>query len=53
MAGPFTSLGEFLREYASYRGKAIVALKELDSFTRSNKAPAAKRLRADAQESHV
>ena len=48
MTGPFTSVSDFAREYASYRGRAIVAFRELDSFTRSKRVPAARRLHADA-----
>ncbi len=37
IAGPYASTGEFVAEYARYRGRRIVAFKELDSYERRSR----------------
>ncbi len=41
IAGPYGSTREYLEDYAAYRGRAIVAFRELDTFMRRAKAPSA------------
>ncbi len=39
IAGPYASTRAYLDDYAKYRGREIVAFRELDSFMRQSKAP--------------
>lgn len=43
VAGPYGSVDAFLREYADYRGRRIVAHAERDGYARATRAMAAKR----------
>jgi hypothetical protein len=45
IAGPYSSTGEFVSEYAHYRGREITAFRELSSYQRRAKSKAAKRSR--------
>ena len=45
MAGPYGSTQEFIAEYAAYRGRRIVSFREVDSFERKARTPAAKQAR--------
>jgi hypothetical protein len=45
MAGPYGSTQEFIDEYATYRGRRIVSFREVDSFERKARTPAAKQAR--------
>jgi hypothetical protein len=47
MAGPYASSAEFIREYARYRGRQIVAFRELDSYERKQRATAVKQRRGE------
>lgn len=40
IAGPYTSTQAYLDDYAKYRGREIVAFRELDSYARRMKTPA-------------
>jgi hypothetical protein len=42
IAGPYASTGEYVEDYAKYRGRPVVAFRELDSFRRQPKALAAR-----------
>ncbi|MBN2437516.1 MAG: hypothetical protein JXL20_02845 [Deltaproteobacteria bacterium] len=42
IAGPFNNTHEFIREYEQYRGRKIVAFRELASYQKERKAPALK-----------
>jgi hypothetical protein len=37
IAGPYASATEFIDEYAKYRGRQIVAFRELDSYQRKQR----------------
>ena len=41
IAGPYADSGEFVREYEQYRGRRIVASRELDSYQKQRRARAA------------
>jgi hypothetical protein len=41
IAGPYATTQAFLDDYAKYRGREIVAFRELESFRRRTKTPAA------------
>lgn len=41
IAGPYATMQAFLDDYAKYRGREIVASRELESFRRRTKTPAA------------
>jgi len=41
IAGPYASTQAFLEDYARYRGREIVAFRELESFRRRTRTPAA------------
>jgi len=41
IAGPYETTQAYLDDYAKYRGREIVAARELESFTRRNRTPAA------------
>ena len=45
IAGPYGSTQEFIDEYATYRGRRIVSFREVDSFERKARTPAAKQAR--------
>jgi hypothetical protein len=45
MAGPYGSTQEFIDEYATYRGRRIASFREVDSFERKARTPAAKQAR--------
>jgi hypothetical protein len=45
IAGPYASAQEFVEQYAAYRGREIVAFRELDSYQRRQRAVAAKQAR--------
>ena len=47
LAGPYASLAEFVAEYASYRGRDVIAFRAVDTYERRTKAMAAKQSRAD------
>jgi hypothetical protein len=40
IAGPYADAGEFVREYEQYRGRRIVAFRELDSYQKQRRARA-------------
>ena len=42
IAGPYATTQAFLDDYAKYRGREIVAFRELETFMRRTKTPAAK-----------
>ncbi len=43
IAGPYDSLQAFVDEYAAYRGRQILAFKEVDSLERARRSPAGRR----------
>lgn len=45
IAGPFASTADFIQAYARYRGRQIVAFRELDSYQRTQRTLAAKQTR--------
>lgn len=45
IAGPYVTTQAFLDDYAKYRGREIVAFRELETFMRRAKTPAAKQRR--------
>lgn len=45
LAGPYASLAQFADEYASYRGRRIVAWRERDSYEKTLRVPAIRRPR--------
>jgi hypothetical protein len=45
IAGPYASSSEFIREYARYRGRQIVAFRELASYQRTPRTKAVKQRR--------
>jgi hypothetical protein len=45
MAGPYASTQAYLDDYATYRGREIVAFRETETFMRRAKTPAAKQRR--------
>jgi hypothetical protein len=45
IAGPYDSAREFIDEYAAYRGREIVAFRELDSYQRSQSTAASRQRR--------
>lgn len=45
IAGPYESTGAFVDEYAKYRGREVIAFRELDSYQRKQRTLAAKELR--------
>lgn len=47
IAGPYPSVQAYIDEYAAYRGRAIVASRELATFQRSIRVPLSKQPRAD------
>jgi hypothetical protein len=47
IAGPYPSSEEFVREYARYRGRQVVAFRELESYERKPRAAAAKQRRQE------
>ncbi len=47
IAGPYASTPEFIAEYAAYRGRQIVAFRELDSHQRKQRTLASKQHRED------
>jgi hypothetical protein len=49
-AGPYPGVAEFVADYARYRGRTIVAWRELDSFERRTRAAAPRQPRAGAAE---
>ena len=42
IAGPYADAGEFVEEYAQYRGRRIVAFRELASFQKQRRTQALK-----------
>jgi hypothetical protein len=42
IAGPYADAGEFVRAYEQYRGRRIVAFRELDSYQKQRRARAAR-----------
>ena len=48
IAGPYASTRHFIEDYAAYRGRQIVAFRELQSYQRQPRALAAKTLRAES-----
>ena len=48
IAGPYASTQEYVVDYAAYRGRAIVAFRQLESFARRAKTRATKVPRADS-----
>jgi hypothetical protein len=47
MSGPYASAQEFIAEYAAYRGRAVVAFRELESYQRKQRTMATKRSREE------
>lgn len=47
IAGPYLSTQEFIDEYARYRGRPIVSFRELESYERKIRTPAAKQRREE------
>ena len=47
IAGPYASAEEFMGEYAKYRGRQIVAFRELDSYQRKQRRLAPKQSRGE------
>lgn len=47
IAGPYASSEEFLRDYAAWRQRQVVAFRELDSFQRKQRSLAARQSRED------
>jgi hypothetical protein len=45
VAGPYASVQDFVDDYAAYRGRAIVAFKERDSFQRQQRSRASRQAR--------
>ena len=45
IAGPYASTQAYLDDYAKYRGREIVAFRELETYLRRAKTPAAKQRR--------
>ena len=45
MSGPYASASEFVAEYASYRGREVVAFRELESYQRKQRAMASRQSR--------
>jgi hypothetical protein len=45
VAGPYADLRDFIAEYTKYRGREIVAFREVDSYQRARRTPSAKRER--------
>ena len=45
IAGPYESTRDFVDEYAAYRGREVVAFRELDSYQRKQRRLAAKQSR--------
>jgi hypothetical protein len=43
IAGPYNGAREFINEYAQYRGRKIVAFRELESYQKQRRTPALKR----------
>jgi hypothetical protein len=39
MAGPYATVGEFIGEYAGFRGREIVSYREADSYQRRQREP--------------
>lgn len=42
LAGPYANTAEFIREYAAYRGREIVAFREMESYEKRTRARAAR-----------
>lgn len=40
VAGPYASTADYIRDYAAYRGREIVAFRERDGYQRRGRAPA-------------
>ena len=47
MAGPYGSVGEFVAEYAIYRGREVVSFRVVDTHERRTRTMAAKQSRSD------
>ena len=47
MAGPYGSVGEFVADYATYRGREVIAFRVVDTYERRTRTMAAKQSRAD------
>lgn len=47
LAGPYASTRAYLDEYAAYRGRRIVAFREVDTYEKKMRTPAAKQARGD------
>lgn len=47
LAGPYATIQEFIREYEAYRGRRIVAFRELESYERRVRAMASRQPRAE------
>jgi hypothetical protein len=47
LAGPYASTRDFIDHYTAYRGRQIVAFRELDSWQRRERAPASKQARSE------
>jgi hypothetical protein len=45
LAGPYASTREFIEEYARYRGREVVAVREMQSYERKERTPATKHVR--------
>ncbi len=50
VAGPYGGVGEFVADYARYRGRQVVSFRELDSFERRMRVRAPRKPRSDAPE---
>ena len=47
MAGPYASAQEFIAEYSAFRGRSIVAFRELESYQRKQRTTASKQSREE------
>ena len=49
LAGPYATVQQFVDEYASYRGRRVVAFREVDSYQRRQRTLAVKEPRGTAR----
>lgn len=49
LAGPYPDTAAFIADYSRYRGRRIVAFKEMDSYERTRRTPAARQPRTEAR----
>jgi len=46
IAGPYAQTQQFIDDYAAYRGRRIVAFREVDTYARGRRTPAARQTRS-------